>query len=68
MATPHNRSLLHYRPTIAAAPSPIAAPAPAPAGGAAPAITNVLHITIAQVNEISLSKSIKDLIGGKSTL
>lgn len=66
------------------APAPAAvaaAPAPAPAAGGAPAdvpdeplqATDTLRIIIAQklkksVAEVQLSKSIKDLVGGKSTL
>ena len=67
---------------VAAAPTPapVAAPAP-PSGGGAPAeipdeplkAVDTLRIIIAQklkkgVSEVPLSKSIKDLVGGKSTL
>ena len=70
-------------PTPAApAPTPAAAaPAPAPSAGGAPAdipdeplkATDTLRIIIAQklkkgVSEVQLGKSIKDLVGGKSTL
>lgn len=63
-------------PTVAA---PVAAPVAPPAGGAASIedaplkATDVLVTIIAQklkkkVNEVPLSKSIKDLVGGKSTM
>ena len=66
----------------AAAPSPVAAPVAAPALSAAPAAAiedvplkagDVLISIIAQklkkkIEEVPLSKSIKDLVGGKSTL
>ncbi|KAM3582650.1 fatty acid synthase alpha subunit Lsd1 [Umbelopsis sp. WA50703] len=62
----------------AAAAAPAAAPAPS-AGPAAPVsdapvtATEVIHVVIAQklkksVDEVPLSKAIKDLVGGKSTL
>jgi fatty acid synthase subunit alpha len=62
----------------AAAPAAVATPAP-PAGGAAAVAdapitaTEVLAVIVAQklkkgVNEIPMSKSIKDLVGGKSTM
>ncbi|KAG8968299.1 3-oxoacyl-[acyl-carrier-protein] synthase [Tulasnella sp. 419] len=65
---------------VAAAPVPVAAPVAAPSGGSAAAIADeplravdTLRIIIAQklkkkVEEVPLSKTIKDLVGGKSTL
>lgn len=69
-------------PAPAAAPvaAPVAAAAPAPAAGPAAAVsdapitaTEVLHAVIAQklkksLDEVPMSKAIKDLVGGKSTL
>ncbi|KAI8394241.1 fatty acid synthase [Radiomyces spectabilis] len=66
----------------AAAAAPVAAPVAAPAASAGPAAPlsdapvtamEVIHVVIAQklkktVDEVPLSKSIKDLVGGKSTL
>ncbi|KAL0065236.1 fatty acid synthase alpha subunit Lsd1 [Marasmius tenuissimus] len=61
------------------APAPAAAPAPAPAGAAVSIedvpmkAVDVLTVIVAQklkkkVDEVAMSKSIKDLVGGKSTL
>ncbi|CAL1716945.1 unnamed protein product [Somion occarium] len=63
----------------AAAAAPVAAPVAAPAGPAASIedvplkATDVLHVIVAQklkkkVEEVPLSKSVKDLVGGKSTM
>ncbi len=63
--------------TQAATAAPVAIAAPAPSAGPATAIADeplkavdTLHVIIAQkkVEEVPLSKSIKDLVGGKSTL
>ncbi|KAG1036175.1 hypothetical protein G6F43_013099 [Rhizopus delemar] len=63
----------------ASAPAPVAAAAPAAAGPAAAVsdvpvtATEILHAVIAQklkksIDEVPMSKAIKDLVGGKSTL
>ncbi|KAG1501739.1 hypothetical protein G6F52_012434 [Rhizopus delemar] len=64
----------------APAPAPVAAAAPAAAAGPAAAVsdvpvtaTEILHAVIAQklkksIDEVPMSKAIKDLVGGKSTL
>lgn len=63
----------------AAAPAPVAAPAAAPSGPAAQIADepvkalDIVHTVVAQklkktLEEVSVSKAIKDLVGGKSTL
>ncbi|KAF7722190.1 3-oxoacyl-[acyl-carrier-protein] synthase [Apophysomyces ossiformis] len=67
-------------PSAAAVPAVAAAPVPAPSAGPAAPVsdapvtaTEVIHVVIAQklkksVDEVPLSKAVKDLVGGKSTL
>jgi fatty acid synthase subunit alpha len=66
-------------PVPAAAPAPVAAPAAAPSGPAAQIADepvkalDIVHTVVAQklkktLEEVSPSKAIKDLVGGKSTL